>query len=84
MGAAKALLGLFNVHPQLPGRSPLTARLGPIGRSVMRTEAVAPFASNGRGQRQRSISVRVALGNNLGQGGGATQLVPKVIPKLQN
>ena len=70
-GAFEAVLELLDVHPQLPGEAPLTARLTPGGwRVFTRTEAVAALrlmvANSGRDP------AKYALNSGRIRGGGAT------------
>ena len=80
MGAFEALLELLAVHHSLPGGSPLTVRLSPLGwRPSTRTEAVAALrlmiGTSGRDPAQYAL--------HSGRIGWATQLAAQGVPELQ-
>ena len=79
-GAFEALLDLLDVHPQLPGQAPLTARATSSGWKVFtRIEAVTALrvlvGSTGRDPSQYAL--------HSGRIGGATQLAARGVTELQ-
>ena len=80
VGAFGALLQLLALHPSLPGGSPLTARLSPLGwKPYTRTDAIAALrlmiGRSGRDPAQYAL--------HSGRIGGATQLAAQGVPELQ-
>ena len=79
MGAFEGLLELLAAHLSIPGGSPLTVRLSPLGwRPFTRTEAVAAFrlmiGSSGRDPAQYAL--------HSGRIGEETQLAAQGAPEL--
>ena len=77
---SKFLLELPAVHPSLPGGSPLTVRLSPLGWiTFTRTKVVAASllmtGSSGRDPAQYAL--------HSGRVGGATKLAAQGVPELQ-
>ena len=80
MGAFKALLGLLNVYPQLPGGEPLAVRTTSLNykvftRSVAVTALRLMVVSSGRDPMQFALHSGII--------GGATQLASQSISELQ-